>query len=159
DDPHPDGRVAGPDDSVYAGGTGVDRSAQPPPVTADDSDTTTPAAVPVDFVLAGLVSTPLLCAAGQLAFAQRHYAGRGITTAIPVPDIDTIHVAALPHMGLTAAEFAYHARGHATLGEGGRSLPSPPADGGWVDNPRLAELVARLLDDTDPSDLVFLATS
>ena len=111
----------------------------------------------VDMPLAELVSSasPLVCTARQLAFGRWHFSEvRGIKTWITVPDIDTIHVAALPKWGFTAAEFAYHARGHEPLG-----LQAAPADGGWVDNPDVAELVTRLLDGTDPTDLVWLATS
>jgi transcriptional regulator with XRE-family HTH domain len=121
----------------------------PPPVrhtTSAVPPESTTAAAGVDGGSVEQMATPLAGAAEQLAFAQQHFAQRGVTPQITLSDTSILTATQL------ADVFSRDTVASAV------PLQSAPPGGGWHDAD-MADLVARLLDDTDPTDLAFLLTT
>jgi hypothetical protein len=121
----------------------------PPPVghtTSAVPPGRTTAAAEADRGSVEQMATPLAGAAEQLAFAQQHFAQRGVSTPITLSDTSI----------LTATQFA-DVFSRDTLTPAVPLQSAPPGDG-WH-RADTADLVARLLDDTDPTDLAFLLTT
>jgi hypothetical protein len=118
----------------------------PAPLLTVGDVATAAAAAQADRGSVEQMATPLAGAAQQLAFAQQHFAQRGVTPQITLSDTSI----------LTATQFAdVFSRDTLTPAV---PLQSAPPGGGWHDADT-ADLVARLLDDTDPTDLAFLLTT